>query len=146
MPEPELRDHDVLVQIHATGVNLLHSGNDVAGVVFRIGSRVQRFKARVFPFEATEEALAYVEKGRAKGKVVVKIRYKLGLKSLPLAGPTMKLAGPLAARAPWLRLALCHKVERHRGADEILQGGLVDLVAFVNVDSAPDIAVEAGVE
>ena len=29
---------------------------------------------RVFPFESTKEALAYVEKGRAKGKVVVKIR------------------------------------------------------------------------
>ena len=28
---------------------------------------------RVFPFEATNEALAYVEAGRAKGKVVVKI-------------------------------------------------------------------------
>jgi NADPH:quinone reductase-like Zn-dependent oxidoreductase len=29
---------------------------------------------RVFPFESTKEAMAYVEKGRAKGKVVVKIR------------------------------------------------------------------------
>ena len=29
---------------------------------------------RVFPFQSTKEALAYVEKGRAKGKVVVKIR------------------------------------------------------------------------
>ncbi|WP_188795866.1 NADP-dependent oxidoreductase [Dyella nitratireducens] len=29
---------------------------------------------RVFPFESTNEALAYVEKGRAKGKVVVKIK------------------------------------------------------------------------
>jgi alcohol dehydrogenase len=29
---------------------------------------------RVFPFESTEEALAYLEKGRAKGKVVVKVR------------------------------------------------------------------------
>ena len=29
---------------------------------------------RVFPFESTTEALAYVKKGRAKGKVVVKIR------------------------------------------------------------------------
>ncbi len=28
---------------------------------------------RVFPFEATKEALAYVEKGRAKGKVIVKV-------------------------------------------------------------------------
>ncbi|MDX3927142.1 MAG: NADP-dependent oxidoreductase [Shinella sp.] len=29
---------------------------------------------RVFPFEATNEALAYIETGRSKGKVVVKIR------------------------------------------------------------------------
>jgi alcohol dehydrogenase len=29
---------------------------------------------RVFPFESTNEALAYVEAGRAKGKVVIKIR------------------------------------------------------------------------
>ena len=28
---------------------------------------------RVFPFEATPEAMAYVETGRAKGKVVIKI-------------------------------------------------------------------------
>jgi NADPH:quinone reductase-like Zn-dependent oxidoreductase len=63
MPEPELREDDVLVQIHAAGVNLLDSkisdgafkrilpyrlplilGNDVAGVVVRVGSRVRRFK------------------------------------------------------------------------------------------------------
>ena len=29
---------------------------------------------RVFPFESTNEALAFVEAGRAKGKVVVKIK------------------------------------------------------------------------
>jgi NADPH:quinone reductase-like Zn-dependent oxidoreductase len=29
---------------------------------------------RIFPFSSTEEALAYVETGRAKGKVVVKVR------------------------------------------------------------------------
>jgi alcohol dehydrogenase len=29
---------------------------------------------RVFPFESTKEALAYVETGRAKGKVVIKLR------------------------------------------------------------------------
>ena len=28
----------------------------------------------VFPFESTNEAMAYVESGRAKGKVVVKVR------------------------------------------------------------------------
>jgi NADPH:quinone reductase-like Zn-dependent oxidoreductase len=63
MPEPELREDDVLVEIHAAGVNLLDSkirdgefklilpyrlplilGNDVAGVVVRVGSRVRRFK------------------------------------------------------------------------------------------------------
>jgi alcohol dehydrogenase len=29
---------------------------------------------RIFPFEQTKEALAYVDEGRAKGKVLVKIR------------------------------------------------------------------------
>jgi alcohol dehydrogenase len=29
---------------------------------------------RVFPFESTNEALAHVETGRARGKVVVKVR------------------------------------------------------------------------
>ena len=37
---------------------------------------------RVFPFESTNEALAYVEKGRAKGKVVVKVRFKSRLASI----------------------------------------------------------------
>jgi len=63
MPEPEVRDHDVLVQVHAASVNQLDSkirdgefklilpyrlplilGNDVAGVVTRVGSKVRRFK------------------------------------------------------------------------------------------------------
>ena len=63
MPDPEMREDDVLVQVHAAGVNLLDSkirdgefklilpyrlplilGNDVAGVVVRVGSRVRRFK------------------------------------------------------------------------------------------------------
>jgi alcohol dehydrogenase len=63
MPVPELREDDVLIQIHAAGVNPLDSkikdgefklilpyrlplilGNDLAGVVVRVGSRVRRFK------------------------------------------------------------------------------------------------------
>ena len=63
MPDPEPREDDVLVQIHAAGVNLLDSkirdgefkrilpyrlplilGHDVAGVVVGVGSRVRRFK------------------------------------------------------------------------------------------------------
>ncbi len=62
-PDPEVREDDVLVQVHAAGVNLLVSkirsgefklilpyrlpivlGHDVAGVVVRVGARVQRFK------------------------------------------------------------------------------------------------------
>ena len=38
------------------------------------------------------------------------------------------------------------EIERHCCADEILQGCLVDFFAFVDVDGAPDISLEAGVE
>ena len=64
VPEPELRDDDLLVRVHATAVNLLDSkvrdgefklilpyrppfilGHDVAGIVVRVGPKVRRFKA-----------------------------------------------------------------------------------------------------
>jgi hypothetical protein len=45
-----------------------------------------------------------------------------------------------------LRFTLALDIERHCSADEILQGRLIDPFAFVNVDSAPDIPLEAGVE
>lgn len=63
MPEPELRDDEVLVMVHSAGVNLLDAkikngefklilpyrlplilGHDVAGVVVKVGSLVHRFK------------------------------------------------------------------------------------------------------
>jgi NADPH:quinone reductase-like Zn-dependent oxidoreductase len=63
MPVPELRHDDVLVEIHAAGVNLLDAkirdgefklilpyrlpfvlGHDVAGIVVRVGPKVRRFK------------------------------------------------------------------------------------------------------
>lgn len=62
-PMPELRDDDVLIEVHAAGLNVLDSklksgefklilpyrmplvlGHDVAGVVTRVGSRVRQFK------------------------------------------------------------------------------------------------------
>ena len=64
----------------------------------------------------------------------------------------MKLVGPLAACSPgfrlelWFALVLEMEIERHCSADESLQGRLVDLLAFVDVDGAPDISVQAGVE
>jgi NADPH:quinone reductase-like Zn-dependent oxidoreductase len=63
VPDPELREDEVLIQVHATGVNLLDAklrngefklilpyrtpfvlGHDVAGVVVRVGPRVRQFK------------------------------------------------------------------------------------------------------
>jgi len=63
VPDPEMREDDVLIEIHAAGVNPLDSkirdgefklllpyrlplilGNELAGVVIRVGSRVLRFK------------------------------------------------------------------------------------------------------
>lgn len=63
-PDPELRDRDVLVQVQAAGVNLFDSkirsgefklilpyqlplilGNDVAGIVVRVGPKVRAFKS-----------------------------------------------------------------------------------------------------
>ena len=65
----------------------------------------------------------------------------------------MKLAGALAAGSPGLRFGLLYghsrwaaEIERNRGTDEFLQGRLIDIVAFVDIDSAPRIAVKAGVE
>jgi len=62
IPEPALRDEDVLIQVHAAGLNLLDSkiksgefklilpyriplvlGHDVAGVVSRVGPKVRQF-------------------------------------------------------------------------------------------------------
>ena len=63
MPEPALREDEVLIEVHAAGVNLLDTkirsgafklilpyrtpfvlGHDVAGVVVRVGARVRQFK------------------------------------------------------------------------------------------------------
>jgi NADPH:quinone reductase-like Zn-dependent oxidoreductase len=64
MPEPELRDDEVLVQVHAAGVNVLDAkiksgefklvlpyrlplilGHDVAGVVVRVGPQRAEIQA-----------------------------------------------------------------------------------------------------
>jgi len=50
-------------------------GNQLSQITSLIESGVVRpVIDKVFPFEGTNEALAYVESGRAKGKVIVKVR------------------------------------------------------------------------
>lgn len=53
---------------------------------------------------------------------------------------------PLATRSPRFQLALEMKIEGHSLADETLQRCFVDLLAFVNIDGAPDVPAEAGVK
>ena len=69
-------------------------------------------------------------------------------KSLPgrRAHRSRSRSGPLAARSPGLGFGRARAIERHGSADESLQGTHVDLVAFVDVDRAPDVSIEAGVE
>ena len=59
-------------------------------------------------------------------------------------GRRRDLSYRLAGRGLAFRMAL--EIERYCGADEILQGRRIDLVGFVDVDGAADIAVETGVE
>ena len=58
----------------------------------------------------------------------------------------MDLADPLAGGSPGLRVVLSLKIERHRGADKILQCRLINLVIFVDVDGPPDISLKARIE
>ena len=51
------------------------NGNQLSQITSLIDSGIIRpVMDKIFPFEATNEALAYVETGRAKGKVVVKLK------------------------------------------------------------------------
>jgi alcohol dehydrogenase len=50
------------------------NGNQLREITALIDSgAIRPVVDRVFPFEATQEAMAYVETGRAKGKVVIKV-------------------------------------------------------------------------
>ena len=50
-------------------------GNQLAEITSLINTgKIKPVMDKVFPFEQTNEALAYVESGRAKGKVIVKVK------------------------------------------------------------------------
>lgn len=112
MSDPELRDDDLLVQIHAASVNPLDLkirdgklklvlryrlplilGNDLAGVVVRVGSRVRRFKPgdKVYARTETDRIGAFAEFISIKEDAVADKPKKLTLEeaaSIPLVGLT----------------------------------------------------------
>src|SRR3989454_2683891 len=112
MPDPELRDDDVLVQIHAASVNPVDLkirdgklklilpyrlpfilGNDLAGVVVRVGSGVRRFKPgdEVYARPDTDRIGAFAEFISIKEDAVANKPKELTMEeaaSIPLVGLT----------------------------------------------------------
>ena len=112
VPEPELRDNDVLVEVHAAGVNLLDSkvrngefklflpyrppfilGHDVAGTVVKAGPKAVRFKVgdEVFARPRDFRVGTFAERIAIDEADVAPKPKNLGMKeaaSIPLVGLT----------------------------------------------------------
>ena len=141
MPEPEMREDDVLVQIHAAGVNPLDSkiksgefklllpyrlplilGNDVAGVVVKVGSRVRRFKPgdEVYARPDQDRIGTFAELISIKEESVAKKPRNLTMEqaaSIPLVGLTA-----------WQ--ALIEKAKLRNGQKVFIQAGSGGVGAF----------------
>ncbi len=126
MPEPQPREDDVLVQIHAAGVNLLDSkirngefksfvryrlplilGHDLAGVVVRVGSRVRRFKPgdEIFARPADGRVGAFAESIAIKEDDVATKPTALTMAeaaSIPLVGLTAWPRTPSRSSRRWV--------------------------------------------
>jgi NADPH:quinone reductase-like Zn-dependent oxidoreductase len=134
MPTPELRDDEVLVEVHAAGVNLLDSkirdgefklilpyrlplilGHDVAGVVVKAGSRVQNFKVG-------DEVYARVDDFRI-GTFAEFVPVKEASLALKPKGLTMEEAAsiPLVGLTAWQ--ALIAKADLKQGQKVFIQAG-----------------------
>ena len=112
MADPEVREEDVLVQVHAAGVNGLDSkirrgefklilpyrvpfvlGHDAAGVVVRVGARVKHFKPgdEVYTRQADHRIGSFAELIAVQEKDVALKPKKLTMEeaaSIPLVGLT----------------------------------------------------------
>jgi len=112
MPEPELRDDDVLVQVHAASVNPVDFkirkgqlklilplrlpfllGNDLAGVVVQVGPAVRRFHPgdEVYARPPKDRIGAFAERIAIREDAVAKKPEKLTMEeaaSIPLVGLT----------------------------------------------------------
>ena len=134
MPTPELHDDEVLVQVHAAGINLIDSkirggefklilpyrtpfvlGHDVAGVVTRIGPRVRQFKVGDEVYARPDD----LRIGTFAEFVAVK-ESSLALKPKNL---TMEEAAslPLVALTVWQ--ALVEKAKLKKGQKVFIQAG-----------------------
>ena len=134
VPVPALRDDEVLVQVHAAGVNLLDSkirdgefklilpyrlplvlGHDVAGVVVKVGPRVQQFKLG-------DEVFARADDFRI-GTFAEFVPVKEASLALKPKGLTMEEAAsiPLVALTAWQ--ALVEKANLKKGQKVFIQAG-----------------------
>ena len=134
MPIPELRDDEVLVQVHAAGVNLVDSkirdgefklilpyrlplilGHDVAGVVVKVGPRVRQFKLG-------DEVYARPDDFRI-GTFAEFVQVKEASLALKPKGLTMVEAAsvPLVALTAWQ--ALIAKADVKKGQKVFIQAG-----------------------
>ena len=125
VPAPEVGPDDVLVQVHATSVNVLDSkirkgefklilpysfplilGNDLAGVVVRVGTAVQRFKSG-------DEVYARPPEGRI-GSFAELIAVHENALALKPASISMEQAAslPLVALTAWQVLVETAKVKK----------------------------------
>jgi alcohol dehydrogenase len=134
MPEPELRDDEVLVQVHAAGVNQLDSkirdgefklilpyrlplilGHDVAGVIVKVGPHVRQFKPG-------DEIYARTDDFRI-GTFAELVPLKETSLALKPKGLTMEEAAslPLVALTAWQ--ALVEKAKLKQGQKVFIQAG-----------------------
>ena len=134
VPTPDLRDDEVLVEVHAAGVNLLDSkirngefklilpyrlpfilGHDVAGVVAKVGPRVRQFKPG-------DEVYARPDDFRI-GTFAQFIAVKEASLALKPKGLTMEEAAslPLVALTAWQ--ALIAKANLQKGQKVFIQAG-----------------------
>ena len=134
VPQPELRDDEALVEVHAAGVNLLDSkirdgefkqilpyrlplvlGHDVAGVVVKVGSLVRQFKPG-------DEVYARADDLRI-GTFAEFVPIREASLALKPEGLTMVEAAsvPLVALTAWQ--ALVGKAELKKGHKVFVQAG-----------------------
>jgi NADPH:quinone reductase-like Zn-dependent oxidoreductase len=134
MPDPELREDEVLVQVHAAGVNPLDAkirngefklilpyrppfvlGHDVAGVVVRVGPRVRQFKPG-------DQVYARPDDFRI-GAFAEHIAVKEESLALKPKGLTMEEAAsiPLVGLTAWQ--ALIEKADLKKGQKVFIQAG-----------------------